>query len=138
MRWPRAGLRFFFVLFYFFFKFFTSIPLANYSGEGGGPSQGLVAPRAIGCIRPQAFFVGFFRLEYPLHRIFRREVRRPDLAGKFARMEANRLGGLRVFSTGIPTSSFFLAASNRGWEARRPDLAGKFARMGVGRLGGLI
>ena len=47
-------------------------------------------------------------------------------------------GGLRVFSTRIPTSSFFLAASNRGWEARRPDLAGKFARMRAGRLGGLI
>ena len=29
------------------------------------------------------------------------------------------------FSTGIPTSSYFLAASNRGWEARRPDLARK-------------
>ena len=42
------------------------------------------------------------------------------------------------FSTGIPTSSYFLAASNRGWEARRPDLARKFARMGAGRLGGLI
>ena len=41
-----------------------------------------------------------------------------------------------VFSTGIPTSSYFLAASNRGWKARRPDLARKFARMGAGRLGG--
>ena len=41
------------------------------------------------------------------------------------------------FSTGIPTSSYFLAASNMGWEARRPDLARKFARMGAGRLGGL-
>ena len=40
------------------------------------------------------------------------------------------------FSTGIPTSSYFLAASNRGWEARRPDLARKFAIMGAGRLGG--
>ena len=36
------------------------------------------------------------------------------------------------FSTGIPTSSYFPAASNRGWEARRPNLAGKFARMGAG------
>ena len=42
------------------------------------------------------------------------------------------------FSTGIPTSSYFLAASNRDWEARRPDLARKFARMGAERLGGLI
>ena len=88
----------FFVLSYFV-GFFTSITTANYSGEGGGPSQGLVAPRAIGCIR---LFSAFF------------------------------------FSTGIPTSSYFLAASNRGWEARRPDLARKFARMGAGRLGGLI
>ena len=41
------------------------------------------------------------------------------------------------FSTGIPTSSYFLAASNRGWEARRPDPARKLARNGAGRLGGL-
>ena len=42
------------------------------------------------------------------------------------------------FSTGIPTSSYFLAASNGGLEVRRPDLAGKFARTGAERLGGLI
>ena len=42
------------------------------------------------------------------------------------------------FSTGIPTSSYFLAASNGGWEARRPDQARKFTRMGAGRLGGQI
>ena len=65
------------------------------------------------------------------------EALRHDLAGKFVRMGAGRLGGLRFFSTG-PTSSFFLAALNRGWEARRPYLVGKFARMGIGRLGGLI
>ena len=41
------------------------------------------------------------------------------------------------FSTGIPTSSHFPAASNRDWEARRPNLAGKFAKTGAGRLGGL-
>ena len=45
------------------------------------------------------------------------EARRLDLAGKFVRMGAGRLGGLRVFSTGIPTSSYFLAALNRGLEA---------------------
>ena len=84
----------------YFLSFFTSIPLANYSGEGGGPSNDLVAPRAIGCIR--LFFSAF------------------------------------LFSTGIPTSSYFLASSNRGWEDRRPDLARKFARMGAGTLGGLI
>ena len=42
------------------------------------------------------------------------------------------------FSTGIPASSYFLAASNGGFEARRSDLARKFAKTGVGRLGGLI
>ena len=36
----------------------------------------------------------------------------------------------RFFSTGIPTSSYFPSASNRGWEARRPDLAGKFHQNG--------
>ena len=45
------------------------------------------------------------------------KARRPDLAGKFARMGAWRLGGLRAFSTGIPSSSYFLAASNGGLEA---------------------
>ena len=67
-----------------------------------------------------------------------REARRSDLAGISSRIRAGRLGGLRVFWTSIPTSSFFLAASNRGWEAQRSYLAGKFARMGAGRLGGLI
>ena len=50
---------------------------------------------------------------------------------------AHRLFFGVFFSTGIPTSRYFLAASNRGWEARRPDLARKFARMGARRLGRL-
>ena len=101
-----------------------------------------MAPRAIGCIRPQAFFRRVFSTGIPTSSYFPAasnrgwEARRPDLAGKFARMGAGRLGGLWVILTGIPTSSVFLAASNRGWEARRPDVARKFARMGAGRLGG--
>ena len=51
---------------------------------------------------------------------------------------AHRLFFGVFFSTGIPTSSYFLATSNGGLEVRRPDLAGKFARTGTERLGGLI
>ena len=43
-----------------------------------------------------------------------------------------------LFSTAIPASSYFMAASNGGLEARRSDLARKFAKTGVGRLDGLI
>ena len=65
----------------------------------------------VGCF----FFVLDGRMCYCWNRGW--EVRLPDLAGKFARMGAGRLGGWRVFSTGIPTSSYFLAASNGGLEA---------------------
>ena len=71
------------------------------------------------------------------------EARRPNLAGKFSRMGAGRLGGLRVFFRlgyplrrifdgverrlgGLTARSSWKIRQNGGWEARRLDLAGAF------------
>ena len=110
--------------------FFTFIRLANYSGEGGGPSQGLLAPRAIGCIRPQAFFRRFFSTGIPTSSYFPAASNRDRENGGW---EARRLMGFFDWNT-----HFVVFFWRRRTGAGRPDLAGKFARMGAGRLGGLI
>ena len=71
------------------------------AGEGGGPSQGLVAPRAIGYIRQQAFFGVFFSTGIPTLSYFLGGVERGHggptarswKVGRFAGTGAGRLGG---------------------------------------------
>ena len=142
MRWSRAGLRFF-VLSYvlgFLLPFHSRITLARVKG----PPRARWHHVSSGAFAHKLFF-GVFFFDWNTHFVVFSGGVEQGLGGPTARSSrktcqngAGRLGGFRVFLTGIPTSSFFLAASNRGWEARRPDLAKKFPKMGAWRLGGLI
>ena len=92
------------------------------AGDSGGLSQGLVTPRAIGCIRSQAFFRRLF-FDWNTHFVVFSGGVEQGLGGPTARssLKIRQNGGWearRFFPTGIPTWSYFPAHPTGAW---RPD-----------------